>query len=121
VPFHAATATHSAAVLVLTHTPRPAESLATAQTSTTAHLAAWFATTGGLLALAALVTAGYAFSCWIWPFKPCRHCHGTGKRRAPFDPNAIRIHGRCNGTGLRLRTGRRVYEYLRTEQRRTHH
>ncbi|GAA3603588.1 hypothetical protein GCM10022223_19040 [Kineosporia mesophila] len=115
----AATATHHTAALLLARAPMPAELLATGESTATSHIAAWFATTAGLLTLTALITSGYAFTCWIWPFKPCRYCHGTGKRRAPFDIRAVRIHGRCNGTGLRLRFGRRVYEYLRTEQRGT--
>lgn len=75
----------------------------------------------GLLLVAAAVTLGYAFTCWIWPFKPCRRCTGSGKLRAPFNTRALRIHPRCGGTGLRLRTGRRLYEYLRTEHRNAHH
>ncbi len=115
----AATATRHTAAQILTRVPMPAESLTTPDTTATSHIATWFASTAGLLVLALLITAGYAFTCWIWPFKPCRYCHGSGKRRAPFDIRAVRIHGRCNGTGLRLRFGRRVYEYLRTEQRGT--
>ncbi|MCE0535754.1 hypothetical protein LWF15_09530 [Kineosporia rhizophila] len=120
----AATATHHTAALITALSPMPAESHDHGQVAPTAtgsgHLLAWFASSAGLLVLALIVTLGYAFTCWIWPFKPCRYCHGSGKRRAPFDINAVRIHGRCNGTGLRLRNGRRLYEYLRTEQRGAH-
>ena len=118
----AATATRPTAAFHSAHSAMPAALAMAPGPAGNGHLAAWLGSTAGLFVLALMITAGYAFTCWIWPFKPCRYCHGSGKRRAPFDLNAVRIHGRCNGTGLRLRNGRRLYEYLRTEQRgaRTH-
>lgn len=55
-----------------------------------------------LAALTALAAAGaYAAACWLAPFGPCR-CHG-----GPLCP-------RCDGTGRRVRVGRRLYAYLRS-------
>lgn len=72
-----------------------------------------------LLALP-LVTFGYGVTCWFWPFKACRTCHGTGKRRAPFG-RALRLCPPCDGTGLRLRPGRRVINAARRIHRANHH
>jgi len=53
-------------------------------------------------ALAVLVTlSGYAALCALAPFGACR-CHGTE-----------RLCRRCDGTGLRVRAGRRLHTYLR--------
>ena len=59
------------------------------------------------------ITLGYAFTCAVWPFGPCRRCHGTGKLRSPLNRRAYRLCPRCNHTGLRLRIGRRLYNHLR--------
>ncbi|MDI2031544.1 hypothetical protein QFW96_23150 [Saccharopolyspora sp. TS4A08] len=67
-----------------------------------------------------LVTSGYGVTCWFWPFKACRTCHGTGKLRSPF-LRAIRLCPPCNGTGLRLRPGRRVINAARRIHRANHH
>ncbi len=58
-----------------------------------------------------LVTLGYAVACWIWPFKACPRCHGTGKRLSP-SKRAFRLCRRCDGTGRRLRAGRWIYNQL---------
>jgi hypothetical protein len=56
-----------------------------------------------LASLTALAAAGsYAAACWLAPFGPCR-CHG-------HDP----LCPRCDGTGRRVRVGRRLYVYLRS-------
>ena len=56
-----------------------------------------------LLTLAVLVlAAGYALVCWLAPFGPCGRCHGHD-----------RLCRRCDGTGLRVRAGRRLHTYLR--------
>lgn len=65
-----------------------------------------------LVLLLLVVTFGYILACAIWPYQPCPRCHGTGKLRAPFG-RALRICGRCRGTGLRLRLGRRIWNHLR--------
>jgi hypothetical protein len=59
--------------------------------------------------LASLAPAGYAawyaLLCAEAPFGPCRLCRG-------------RLCRRCDGTGRRVRIGRRLYEYLRAEHAR---
>lgn len=54
---------------------------------------------------------GYAAACRWWPFKACRKCNGEGKLRSPSG-KAWRKCTRCKGTGARLRTGRRISNYL---------
>jgi hypothetical protein len=55
-----------------------------------------------LAVLAALAAAGwYAAACAVAPF---RRCHGHGHDA---------LCRRCDGTGHRLRTGRRLLAYLR--------
>jgi hypothetical protein len=64
------------------------------------------------LTLAGLaITLGYGIACWIWPFKACPRCHGTGRRRSPSG-RAFRLCRRCDGTGRRLRAGRWIYNHL---------
>ncbi|WP_433302278.1 hypothetical protein ACQP2F_08595 [Actinoplanes sp. CA-030573] len=58
-----------------------------------------------------IVTLGYALACWVWPFKSCRKCDGTGKKRSP-SRRAFRLCRRCAGTGRRLRAGRWIYNRL---------
>ncbi|MCU7724574.1 hypothetical protein ODJ79_12675 [Actinoplanes sp. KI2] len=57
------------------------------------------------------ITLGYAFACWVWPFKNCGKCHGTGKKRSP-SRKAFRLCRRCEGTGRRVRAGRWIYNRL---------
>jgi hypothetical protein len=57
------------------------------------------------------VTLGYALACWVWPFKNCPRCHGSGKKRSPSG-RAFRLCRRCQGTGRRLRAGRWIYNRL---------
>jgi hypothetical protein len=62
-----------------------------------------------------IVTFCYIFLCWVRPFTNCRHCHGTTRHTTR---HTSRISGRsrpcrrCDHTGLRLRTGRRVCNHL---------
>ncbi|MFI5838073.1 hypothetical protein ACIA5A_30840 [Micromonospora sp. NPDC051300] len=60
---------------------------------------------------ALLVTLGYTMLCWVSPFKRCQRCAGTGHTttRVLHRPRACR---RCD-RGLRLRTGRRVFNVFR--------
>ncbi|GAA4593737.1 hypothetical protein GCM10023194_58770 [Planotetraspora phitsanulokensis] len=65
-----------------------------------------------LLITLPLVTLGYITACYVKPFARCWWCNG--KRRKP---NRI---GRgwhdcrlCNGTGLRLRIGRHIWNHAR--------
>lgn len=69
-----------------------------------------------LAAFLAAVTLGYAFACWVWPFKACRKCGGDGKRRSP-SRKAFRLCRRCDGTGRRLRAGRWIYNRLAATRR----
>ncbi|MBF8185680.1 hypothetical protein ITP53_07995 [Nonomuraea sp. K274] len=50
--------------------------------------------------------------CAATPFGACRHCHGVGKTLKP-NGHLKRWCHRCDGTGLRLRWGRRLFNYLR--------
>lgn len=66
-----------------------------------------------VLILAALVWAlGYAAACAAAPFGRCRRCHGHGKTIKP-NGKVRRWCRRCDATGLRLRLGRRLFNYLR--------
>jgi len=69
-----------------------------------------------LLFALAVVTLGYSFACWVWPFKSCPRCDGTGKRRSPSG-RAFRLCRRCEGTGRRLRAGRWIYNRLSSTRR----
>jgi hypothetical protein len=75
-----------------------------------------------LALLASLATLGYAafylLMCAAFPFGNCRRCKGTGKLHSRLFTKAFRLCPRCGATGRRVRIGRRVYEYLRTEHAR---
>ncbi|UQU67534.1 hypothetical protein COUCH_15230 [Couchioplanes caeruleus] len=60
------------------------------------------------------VTVCYLLTCMIWPFKVCRTCSGTGKKRAPLG-RVFRLCRRCQGTGRRIRFGRHAYNVIRRE------
>ncbi|GAA4554371.1 hypothetical protein [Pseudonocardia xishanensis] len=60
-----------------------------------------------LLALGVLIV--YVAACAWWPYAACRRCSGSGKRRSPTG-KAWRPCWRCEGTGRRVRFGRRIYE-----------
>ncbi|ONH23558.1 hypothetical protein [Pseudofrankia asymbiotica] len=59
-----------------------------------------------------VVTVGYGLLCWVRPFRPCRHCDGTGRTtgRVTRRPRPCR---HCDYTGLTLRAGRRLANALR--------
>ena len=78
----------------------------------TPHVGSLAAFVGLLLILAAIVTVGYLFGCWLWPFATCRRCQGTGKRRSPFG-RSFALCRRCDGDGRRLRIGRRFLNAAR--------
>jgi hypothetical protein len=75
-----------------------------------------------LVLLASLATLGYAafyiISCAIFPFGRCRRprCEG-GRVYSRMNRKVFRECRSCEGTGKRVRIGRRVYEYLRSEQK----
>ena len=55
-----------------------------------------------LASAAGLALAGYALACALVPFGACRRCHAG-------DP----LCRACDGTGRRVRLGRRLWTYLR--------
>ncbi|MFB4273365.1 hypothetical protein [Nonomuraea sp. GTA35] len=63
-------------------------------------------------ALAVLWLLGYAAACAADPFARCLRCKGHGKKLKP-NGRVKRWCRHCDGTGLRLRLGRRLYNYLR--------
>lgn len=75
-----------------------------------------------LMALASIAALGYAtyylISCAIFPFGRCRRprCE-NGRIHSRLSRKVFRHCPRCEGTGRRVRIGRRVYEYLRAEQK----
>jgi hypothetical protein len=54
-----------------------------------------------------ILTAGYALTCWLFPFTTCRH---TNPRRAWRCRH-------CEGTGRRVRAGRRLVNDIRATRR----
>ncbi|MEV0146322.1 MULTISPECIES: hypothetical protein [unclassified Nonomuraea] len=79
------------------------------------HLTATATTTTATVIVAALILLwllGYAAACAADPFARCRRCHGVGKT-LKTNGSVGRWCRRCDATGLRLRLGRRLYNYLR--------
>ena len=73
-----------------------------------------------LTALASLTLIGYtAFYitwCALVPFGRCRRRRcDNGRIHSRLSRRVFRECSRCDGTGKRVRVGRRVYEYLRGE------
>ena len=60
-----------------------------------------------LILITAAVTLGYAGLCWASPFGQCRRCRPT-----PHRPRGRRYCRRCTNTRLRLRLGRRVWNFI---------
>jgi hypothetical protein len=58
-----------------------------------------------------LLTLGYLGTCLLFPFRACKHCQLQGWL------GGIRFCPACNGTGLRLRAGRRLINALRRTYR----
>ncbi len=63
-----------------------------------------------------LVTLSYIYNCYAHPFAQHRRCNGTGRIPSLFG-RGWRFCLRCDGTGLRLRIGRRAWNRLRRLQR----
>lgn len=57
------------------------------------------------------LTIRYALVCWLSPFAPCRRCRGLGKTRTRLS-RTWRPCAYCRATGLRLRPGRHLINYL---------
>lgn len=69
---------------------------------------------GLVLTAIVLVVAGcYAVTCWLWPYRACGRCSGTGKRPALFFGSAFGLCRRCKGSGRRLRLGRWAYNHAK--------
>ncbi|GAA3669150.1 hypothetical protein GCM10022224_036610 [Nonomuraea antimicrobica] len=67
--------------------------------------------------LVALVwVLGYAAACAANPFGRCHRCDGHGKTINP-NGRVKRFCRHCDGTGLRLRLGRCLFNYLRRLRR----
>ncbi|KAA5829555.1 hypothetical protein F1721_24885 [Saccharopolyspora hirsuta] len=67
-----------------------------------------------LTVLTVAAVGGYLGTCLIWPYKNCRTCRGQGKLRAFM---GVRYCPPCDGTGLRLRAGRRFLDSIRQHRR----
>lgn len=62
-------------------------------------------------AAALAAVAVYVFRCWAFPFGACVWCRGDGIRGGTYCR-------RCDGTGRRVRLGRRTFDAIRREYRR---
>ncbi len=74
------------------------------------------------VALASLAILGYSafyiINCAIFPFGRCRrHRCESGRIYSRFNRKVFRECPRCEGTGKRVRVGRRIWEHLRSEQK----
>ncbi|MEW2379303.1 hypothetical protein AB0883_24830 [Micromonospora sp. NPDC047812] len=72
--------------------------------------------------LASLAALGYALCylavCFTSPWGRCRRCHGRRSHRTAIGTR--RDCRRCDGTGIRVRYGRRLIDYIRAEYRAGH-
>lgn len=61
-----------------------------------------------LLLLALAWIAWQVLACWLWPYRTCPRCSGSGKRRSPHGRSwgACR---RCDGSGRKLWLARRLF------------
>jgi hypothetical protein len=55
-----------------------------------------------------IIAAGYFAKCWLFPFTTCRHHNVRNSWRCR----------RCEGTGRRVRAGRRLINHLRAARQR---
>jgi DnaJ-class molecular chaperone len=69
-----------------------------------------------ILALA-IVTIGYGLACAVAPWGHCRKCHGIGRKTTRRGKVTRSWCRRCDGTGLRVRVGRRVWTWISREYR----
>ena len=75
-----------------------------------------------LLTLASVAALSYSLcyviSCAAFPFGRCRRSRcENGRIHSRLSRKVFRHCPRCEGTGRRVRIGRRVYEYLRAEHK----
>ncbi|MFY1593074.1 hypothetical protein [Micromonospora sp. WMMD737] len=75
-----------------------------------------------ILPLASLAALGYAtwylILCAASPWGRCRRCRGARFHRTSIGTR--RDCTRCDGTGIRVRAGRRLLDYIRAEYRDGH-
>jgi hypothetical protein len=60
---------------------------------------------------ATTLAVGYALLCWVLPFGRCWRCKGTGTHPRLIT-RRLRPCRRCRGAGMRIRHGRRAFNYL---------
>jgi hypothetical protein len=65
-----------------------------------------------LIGLGLIWVGLYAFRCWDKPFTNCPKCEGSGKRRSANGKHWGTCR-RCKGVGKRIRTGRKVFNWLK--------
>jgi hypothetical protein len=58
---------------------------------------------------------GYPTRCWLRPFGDCRRCKGTGKIAKWTGRRQVDC-GRCDGSGMHLRFGRRLWNWWRARR-----
>ena len=58
-----------------------------------------------------VVTFCYAGLCWVRPFGPCRKCRPRTNQKRPARRARLYCR-RCHTTRLRLRIGRRVWNFV---------
>lgn len=61
----------------------------------------------GLILLVLLGVAAYAGSLYVWPFRPCTRCHGSGRNKGSSRKRFGECK-RCGGSGRRRRLGART-------------
>ncbi|MFD6640162.1 hypothetical protein ACFWDN_30585 [Micromonospora chalcea] len=75
-----------------------------------------------IVLLASLTALGYTLCylgvCAASPWGRCRRCHGRRYHRTTIGTR--RDCRRCDGTGIRVRLGRRLINYIRAEYRAGH-
>ncbi|MEV4762522.1 hypothetical protein AB0J89_07780 [Micromonospora chokoriensis] len=75
-----------------------------------------------ILLLASLATLGYTACylavCAASPWGRCGRCHGARFHRTAIGTR--RDCRRCDGTGIRVRAGRRLIDFIRAEYRDGH-
>lgn len=72
--------------------------------------------TRAVLTVVGILLAVYAATCALRPYADCWRCHGTGAHRALI--TGARTHcRRCDGTGDRIRLGRRAWNRLARARR----
>ncbi|WP_112133318.1 hypothetical protein [Glycomyces dulcitolivorans] len=63
-----------------------------------------------LAAIAFSLAVAYVLRCWAFPYGRCWWCRADGR-------NAAGYCNACNGSGRRVRLGRRLYKAARREYR----